>query len=275
MLAMYYVLYNPLSSKGKINKYLKKLIKKIVKIKETYKVINILETTIEDLKKECVSTDALVFLGGDGTIHTLLNQVIQAKLEVRVFVYKAGSGNDFIRDHKGKFIEITKMIPSFPIIVYDDKEELFVNGVGTGIDAAVCNTHTGGKGYLLQAVRLFMKFKKFETTIELDNGQVLNFKDTWFLTVQHGRFFGGGMKLSPKSKRDDRILEVFVVHKVKLPILLMIFPLIFLGWHLVFKRVGIRVYKTSSISVKTAYPLLQRDGEVYEGAKEFKVFFKE
>lgn len=274
---MRYILFNPLSSHGKSKKYLYKIEKKLKKRNEEYKVINILDTKLEIIKNVFKEDDSLILFGGDGTIHTLINEIADLQIKSRVFVYKAGSGNDFFRDFKGKIVEVTKMIDEFPRIKYNDHEEIFINGVGSGIDAAVCNAHASGEkgGYFRKSVQLFKKFKQFEIEVTLDDGRVIKYDDTWFVTVQHGRFFGGGMKLSPKSKRDDKTLEVCMIHRVKLGVLLFIFPLIFLGWHLLFKRVGIEIIKTSKAHIKTKYPMLQRDGEVVFDILEFDVYFKE
>lgn len=274
---MHYILFNPLSSRGKSKRYLKKIEKRLNKQATKYEVINVLENPFSSLKEQLTNEDTLIFFGGDGTIHILLNEVINSGLKLSVYVYKAGSGNDFFRDYKGKIVNLTDLIPTFPHIKYEGYEEVFINGVGSGIDAAVCNAHgIGAKGsYLSQAIKLFMGFKKFSIRVEIDNNEILEFDDAWFVTVQHGRFFGGGMKLSPKSKRDDGTFEVCIIHKVKLPLLLLIFPFIFLGWHMIFKSVGIKIIKAKHVKIETSFPMLQRDGEVYHGVKSFETFFKE
>lgn len=273
--SMKYILFNPLSSHGKSRKYLKKLGKILTKRNEEYEVVDVILTPFSQFQKELTENDSLVVFGGDGTIHVLVNQIIEYNLKCRVFAYRAGTGNDFFRDYKEEIIEITELIKTFPVIKYDNNKEKFINGVGSGIDAAVCSSHDSGGSYLKDAYRLFRNFKKFSVELTMDDDKVVKFDDTWFVCVQHGCYFGGGMKLSPNSKRDDKILEIVLVRKVKLPLLLMIFPLIFFGWHMAFKKVGIEVFKVSKVKVKTAYPLLQRDGEVYKGASEFEVFFEE
>ena len=86
----------------------------------------------------------------------------------------------------------------------------------------------------------------------------------------NGKYFGGGMKLSPNSDRGDNVLELFVIHTLGFWKLLCVFPLIFLGKHLWFKYLGISILKGREFIFEANAPqVLQSDGEVLNGIKNF------
>ena len=98
------------------------------------------------------------------------------------------------------------------------------------------------------------------------------FKKVWFATIMNGKYFGGGMKLSPTSNRDDDVLEAYIIHSLGILKLLCVFPLIFIGKHLWFKKLGISVLKGRNFELyANEAQVLQSDGEVTNGVKSFKV----
>lgn len=96
---MYYILFNPLSKSGKRVKTIKELQKKLLKENEESVVHNLLE--IEDISsfiKKLKEDDKVVFVGGDGTLHYLANFLNNEEIDIPMYVYGAGTGNDFFRN---------------------------------------------------------------------------------------------------------------------------------------------------------------------------------
>ena len=166
---MKHIFYNPYSSSGKTKKDALKLNKKLRKTEEV--MIHRLRT-FDDFKNyvsKLKENDEIIIVGGDGTIHYILNDLQTLKYDFRVFVYRSGSGNDFARDHKGKLFEITNEIKKLPYILYNDvdqnsKKEYFMNGAGTGIDANTCfiaNNRDKKKSYFKIAKESFTVIRKF------------------------------------------------------------------------------------------------------------------
>ena len=278
---MYYILFNPLSSNGASLKQLSKLEKLLIKKGVEYTSFDIIEISkdvdrfVNTLKPE----DAVVVVGGDGTLHYFANSIRTITNTNDIYLYKGGTGNDFSRDFKGqKLIKITDHIRNLPIVVTDDvKEEVFINGCGFGVDGDVCAVVNSsadkkkGIQYFKKAIGALRAFKPYELELEIDGVRHI-YKDVWFLTVTNGKYFGGGMKISPTSDRNDGVLEAIVVHSVKFPVLLMIFPLIFLGKHFWFKSVGISLLRGKNFKAVSNRPLVyQTDGEVTDGVQKFSV----
>lgn len=279
VIKLYIVLYNPLSSKGQGRKRCLKLERKLKRKHQKFESFDLLGIVGRESEfiKSVDPKDIVVIVGGDGTLHQFINRTRNYVIPNRIFMYRAGRGNDFSREHKGRFFEITDELKALPKISYLDKEDLFINGVGIGIDAAVCNGQIQNamiglkQSYFSLATHIFRTFKQFKITVDIDSKKY-SYDDAWFLVVQNGKYFGGGMKIAPKAERTDEHLDIVVVHKVKVWKLMMVFPLIFFGKHVWFKHLGIEFMTGKHIIVDTeGYDVIQKDGEVVSQVNHFEV----
>ena len=277
---MYYILYNPLSSNGKSKKHVDIITEILNKENKESKVISLLDAAkdIDSYSKMIHRDDVMIIVGGDGTLHRFVNGIRNIQNNSKVYLYRGGTGNDFSRDFpKEKLIDITEAIKNLPIVTVNGNEELFLNGCGFGVDGEVClmmeNKANKKKGlnYFKSAIMLLKSFKRYDLELEVD-GVRHTFKNVWFTVVNNGRYFGGGMKITPSSDRGDRILEACVIHSVSFWKILLIFPLIFIGKHMWFKKVGISVIKGQSFKAKASTSqVFQTDGEVLKNVKEFEI----
>lgn len=262
------ILFNPLSNNGKNSKTLKKLEKKLTKKYKHYKVYSIIETKVKDIN--VLENDEFIIIGGDGTLHRILHEFNELTLNNKVFLYKGGSGNDFCRDFKGKLIDITLFLKHHPKI----NGNSFLTSAGFGVDGKVCeNVNKDSKSnYFKVAIKTMKTFERFDLKLTVD-GETQEFKNVWFATIMNGRCIGGGMKLSPKSDREDDILEVVVAHSMGLKKLLTVFPTIFLGKHLIFKK-SIFIAKGKHIILEAnKNQIVQSDGEIYPTTNKLEVKF--
>jgi diacylglycerol kinase family enzyme len=277
---MYYILYNPLSSNGASLKQLEKLEKLLAKKGVECASIDIIEVSkrVEEFATKLDPSDSVVVVGGDGTLHYFANSIRNISNTNDIYLYKGGTGNDFSREFKGqKLIKITDYIRNLPLVTIDGKEEVFVNGCGYGVDGEVCvlvnssSEKKKGIQYFKNAVSTLKGFNRYDLEIEID-GVRHTYKNVWFSTITNGKYFGGGMKVSPTSDRNDGVLEAIIIHSVSFPVLLFIFPFIFIGKHFWFKSVGITLLRGKTFKLAASRPLVyQTDGEVTEGVQEFSV----
>lgn len=277
---MNYILYNPLSSNGTSKKHVHIIEEILKKDNKEYEIIDLVEASknINEYAGKIHRDDSMIIVGGDGTLHRFVNGIKHIQNNSKVFLYRGGTGNDFSRDFpKVKLIDITENIKNLPTVTIGRTEELFLNGCGFGVDGDVClmvndkANKKKGLNYFKSAVMLLKRFKRYNLELEVD-GVRHSYKNVWFTVVNNGKYFGGGMKVTPMSDRNDRILEACIVHSVSFWKLLFIFPLIFLGKHLWFKELGISIltgqhFKVMADSVQT----FQTDGEVVENVQEFEI----
>ena len=277
---MYYILYNEKSNQGRAVKVAAKLYKKLSKKNET-RLISVFD--ILGREKEYIAElnpeDIIVVIGGDGTFHQFVNAIKPNKINCRVFALASGTGNDFSRDYnRKKMFEITHLINDLPLLtINNEKEYVFLNGAGIGVDSMVCHEQDavakrGEKSsYFKIALKVIKNFKPYTLDLTVD-GKTHHFEKVWFFVCNNGRFFGGGMKITPKAVREDDVLDVCVVHNISVKKLICILPTVFLGWHVMFKKyVTILRGKHIVADPNGGCDVLQRDGEVSIGVDKIEV----
>ena len=263
------ILYNPLSRNGKSKETVNQLKEKLVSLGNDVSVQSIFEVvSIKSFIESVNIEDRVIIVGGDGTLHHLVNSIRGYDIKQPLYVSKAGTGNDFIRslNNKEDIIDITPYIKDLPKVLVNNKESLFLNGTGIGVDAYVChlvNTSPKKKtafNYFKNALKAFLTYKPSEAVVTVD-GVSTAYKKVWFVLAANSIYMGGGMKFSPKSVRDDDLLEMLIIHRIPRLLLFLIFPTIYLGWHVKFRRY-VKVIQGKSFKVeygRSAY--LQMDGE--------------
>ncbi len=216
--------------------------------------------------------DKLYICGGDGTLHYFANNTRGMKFPCPVYVIRSGTGNDFLNDigqtGADGLNDVREHIENLPEVEIDGEKRLFINGVGMGIDGAVCDgveqykKRTGKKAnYTSIALKLLAyKYKRPSATVIVD-GVEHHYKDVWMASAMHGRFFGGGMMIAPTQDRRTGKLSVMVMHGGSRPRILTIFPTVFKGTHVKHKEF-IDVFECDEVTVKFDIPIaFQADGE--------------
>ena len=241
---------------------------------------------IED-KQEFISgigaEDKLVVIGGDGTLNHFVNGIEDKEYSFPIYCFAAGTGNDFINDVTGEksddLIEINKYITRLPVIEVNGKSYKFINGIGYGIDGWCCeegdkyrDKHNGSApNYTTIALKgLLHKFKTVNAKITLD-GSVMEYKNVWMVPTMNGRYFGGGMMITPSQDRlnEQRDLSIVVVTCKSRLKLLTIFPKIFKGKHVSHTDV-FKLFGGKEVKVEFDRPIaLQIDGETVLGVTEY------
>ena len=241
--------------------------------------------TIED-KVEYVSRlssdDSLVLVGGDGTLNRFVNAVDTDGIPFSVYCYAGGTGNDFINDVVGKEhdepILINEYIKNLPTVSVNGKSYKFINGIGYGIDGWCCEEgdryrekkHKAPNYTAIAIKGLLYKFKPVKARVTVD-GVALESEYVWMAPTMNGRYFGGGMMITPSQDRLNAEHELSVVtvpckHRLKL---LSVFPKIFKGNHVKHTEI-FKLRCGHEISVEFDRPVaLQIDGETVLGVTEY------
>lgn len=278
---MHYILYNPLSSNGKSEESIKKIEKLINKNPGEYETLNIIEVskTIDSFASKLNEEDVVVVVGGDGTLHHFANSIRHLTNTNQIYLYKGGTGNDFGREFKKeKLINITEYVRNLPVCKVNNKHDfVFLNCSGFGFDGAVCagvnenNGKKSGLAYIKNVLSLIKNSPRYDLEVEVDGVKKV-YKKVLFAEICNGKYFGGGMKLSPKSDRKDDKLEMYVVYKLGFLKVLCVFPFLYIGKHMWFKRWGIDRLEGKHFHFKASFEQpFQSDGEVILGVDEIEV----
>ncbi|MDY4788155.1 MAG: diacylglycerol kinase family protein [Bacilli bacterium] len=275
---MYVIIYNPKSKGGKSKEVVEKIVDKLKELNETYRFQNVLE--IEDVGKFICALNEdehPLFVGGDGTLHFLANKFKKYQFEQDIYAYPSGTGNDFFRniDNEDNIVHINEYMEDLPTFNNGTQEEVFLNGLGVGIDALVCEYVAETKGgnafsYTKNTIKAFLKYKPRPMKLIIDD-QEYDYKKCWTICCMNAIHQGGGMKFAPLKTRNDGTLDVLIVHTASRLKLLFLFLSIYKGKHLKYKKYVSYIKGKSVKIIAEGNPSMQADGEVYTNIKELSV----
>lgn len=267
---MNYILYNPKSNSE--NNDLNIIPGKEELERLGARQISLIGLDVPEFCKSLDEADKVIICGGDGTLHHFVNNIGNFTFPCPVFVIRSGTGNDFLNDigqtGTEDLIDVRPYIRSLPVVEIDGEKRKFINGIGMGIDGAVCDevekykTRTGKKAnYTAIALQLLLyKYKRPCATVTVD-GETRHFKDVWMASAMHGRFFGGGMMISPTQDRTSEKMSVMVMHGGSRPKVLSIFPSVFKGTHIKHTEI-VEIFEGDEVTVTFDRPIaFQADGE--------------
>jgi len=225
--------------------------------------------------------DLVVAVGGDGTVHEVVNGLMQVPGESRpaLGIVPLGSGNDFahilgIPTNPGEALlsAVNGQPHSLDVgSVRDenDRLEYFNNTIGMGFDSVVnlyTRKITAIHGFLMYFIALIMtifrNFDPIDLHVETD-------QETWdlnslMLALGNGPREGGGFIITPDAKLDDGLLNYVTIKKISRLMMLRLVPEVMRGTHGRFKQV--RMGTCHRMTVSSQQPLyIHCDGEIYAG----------
>lgn len=232
---MYILFYNPISRSGNGEQSLNEVIELLDT--DDYEAINVLE--VEDFQTLVDSKsvdDVFVVIGGDGTISKFINLI--PIIPQKIMIYAGGTGNDFMRNFEGDLIEYDDSVDK-PVVQTDELTKV-CNGFGTGIDTMVLKFYNEAKtksklSYFYNTLKSFLLYKPITVEVSID-GEKKTFNKVYLVSVSNGKYFGGGMMIAPDAKVDDGMLDVVIVHDISRFNLFRIFPKIYSGKHIEYKK---------------------------------------
>ena len=237
----------------------------------------------EDILTATGARTVIAVLGGDGTIHEVVNGIRPFPQAVLVAI-PAGSGNDFARGIQGS----AKWKDSIALLDGEhngEKADLgeadcdgrtihFVNSIGIGLDASICGAVNRSKWkkrfqairmgrfiYLYYVLKELFLFKPFTLKAEVD-GKYMEFSNVWFMVAANQPYFGGGMKIAPEARGDDHKLHVLIVKDVSPFIFLLVFATVLWGRHTGLRWVNAFTCTSIAVDSEDSSVPVQADGEL-------------
>ena len=237
--------------------------------------------------------DVVVAMGGDGTIHEVINGLMQVPADKRPMlgIVPIGSGNDFAysmgitEDSAHALANVLKgeNIQTMDVGLITDengRKEYFNNTLGIGFDAIV-TIHTRKliivKGFLMYftAVIKTILLNHHPAKMQIETDTKKWEQDVIMLTLCNGPREGGGFMLSPDSKTNDGKMEFLTVNKVSRATMFRLVPEFLKGTHMRFKQIQMGEFKTFKLT--SNLPLyIHADGEIYTsfGSNLHKISFE-
>jgi len=225
--------------------------------------------------------DMVIAMGGDGTVHEVMNGIMQVPEEKRPIlgVVPVGSGNDFghgINASKTPTDALKHAINGEAATVdlglmtdQNGRKEYFDNTLGIGFGAIVTI-----RSHRLPILRGFLMYlAAVIQTIVIDHNpismQIETDNEKWdqkviYLVICNGPREGGGFLIAPDAKIDDGIFHYAMITDVSRPMMFRIVPEVMKGTHGRFKQVKMGTCKKFTLSADR--PLyIHADGEIFSG----------
>ena len=280
------VIANPRSGRGRVGQELPELERQLISRKLGYRIVQTEGPGhATDIAREALLDGErfLVAVGGDGTVQEVVNGMVEDDRPLAegsvLGVVAAGSGCDFVRTF-GLPGDSTRACyhlagdNTYPLdlgkITYTAEGgeraiRYFVNVAEAGLGAAVAaradrmSPRLGQSKYFVGFWLELPRFKLANVRVQADRKTYEG--PAFLVVVANAQYYGGGMKISPRSYPGDAVLDVLVFKGPKSDSFTMI-PKIYRGEHIPHDHVEeFRVKRELVIEADRPLPI-ESDGEV-------------
>ena len=235
------------------------------------------------------AADAVLLLGGDGTVQRQLADLV--RIQIPLLVVPAGSANDFARALGlrtraqtlrawATFVRSGNNVRQIDVGVLRFAGEgaratktptYFCCAAGAGVDALAARQAgsmpgwlRGHGGYFLAAISALLRFRA-QTIRVSASGPEGAFQPTIsepgiLVAAANTPWYGHGMRIAPQAQLDDGQLDVCFVRRVGKVRLLRFFPKVYRGTHVGLPQV--EYFRAGSVRIESEQPLgVHADGE--------------
>ena len=273
------VILNPASNRGNMDQH-----RALVRSRAEHEQAEYIETSRQNEAKEramqaAKEGRAVIIVGGDGSVHEVVNGILATGRRVPLGIVAAGSGNDFAwntlklphdpsaaleRAFTGQLMDIDAGIVN---------GRYFANSFSVGLDADIAVAASWMKKLpLMSGERLY-----YTTTVKqllfgyhrcpwlklnLDGSTVgTGMENHYVLTaVTNGPTYGAGFRINPTANPTDGLFDVCTIDYAPLPRALKLLPVVQKGEHAGLPEVTF--YRAKTVRIESQQPVnIQMDGE--------------
>ena len=289
------VIYNPTAGRGRVRKHWPAVRQGLVEAGIEFDVA----ATTAPLEASTIAEqatakyDTVVAIGGDGTVHEVVNGLLRASSEqetIALGVIPLGNGDDFakmippqtaiggkvfdwraaigkISKAQTKLFDVARMSDAQLDSEKDSEPHYFMNGmdIGFGAQAALNFTKvprflSGMSAYLAAIMRTLIDYDIPEVTIQIDDQAPFK-QSTTMTAITNGRCFGNGFWVCPEAEVDDGLLDVMVADGIGRLRIMRLIPKITKGTHL--NEPILSIHQARRVVIESDKPLVvEADGEI-------------
>lgn len=218
--------------------------------------------------------DAVIVIGGDGTLHEVVNGMMARRdgSSIPIGLIPGGSGNSFAQDLGDvDAVGAARRIATAGVRRVDlarvdmpGRTVYAANIIGWGLVTDINITaegmrRFGERRYTLATLARITRLRSRPARLVLDGAPQ---QDRYvFVIACNSQHTGKGMKMAPRARLDDGLIDLVLVRRASRVQLLKMFPKVFDGTHLSSPVVEYHQLKTFSIEPETD-EMLNIDGEL-------------
>jgi diacylglycerol kinase (ATP) len=274
------VILNPAANRGSMHKH-----RTLVRSRAEQEKVEYIETRLQGEAKERAMQAAsenrpIIIVGGDGSVHEVVNGILASGNRVSLGIVAAGSGNDFawntlkLPHDPAEAIERAFTGQLIDVDAGKVNERYFVNSFSVGLDADIAVAANVLKKYpFMSGARLY-----YTTTVkqllfgyrrcpwlsfELEGGEqpVKSAESRYVLmAITNGPTYGAGFRINPRADHTDGLFDICAITYTPLMRALQLLPIVKKGEHE--GQPEAIFYRAKSVSITSRSPVnTQMDGE--------------
>jgi diacylglycerol kinase (ATP) len=234
----------------------------------------------------------IIGVGGDGTIHEVVNGLLGESATARLGVIPAGTGNDFARNtgvptdagaalerlERGKPVPVDAGWIGFQRADGTSGTRVFANSASLGVSPRANQIARRVRRilpswicYPLGGVLALLTTRAGDYTVRSGNrtlfsGRALN------LTLANGACFGGGMRISPASSISDGVLDQVLIGDIGRIAALLALSRLYAGTHVRMRGISVSPFSERLRISRAEGPMLvETDGEDFEAVGDLSI----
>lgn len=271
------VVLNPAANRGNMQRH-----RALARHKAAEEGASYVETTrageAEELARKAADAGCpVIVVGGDGSVHEVVNGLLASGRRVPLGIVAAGSGNDFacntLRLPRDPAEALEKAFAGRLVDVDAGRvnERYFANAFSVGLDADIAVAAqslkrwplmSGARLYYGASLRqlLFGYHRCPRLSFKLDDIEWIETSRYVLLAVSNGPTYGGGFRINPTADHTDGWFHVCAIQYVPLVRALQLLPVVQKGEHASVAEV--HFFQARKVQIESLAPVhIQMDGE--------------
>ncbi len=289
------VIYNPVAGRGRVRAQWP-LVEQALRAAEVEFDVAATQAPLDAVRLAREAPErytAVIGVGGDGTLHEILNGLLLASDEketIALGVVPLGNGDDFakvlppqapiggqpfdwhtavgmIAGGQTRLFDAGRMVGDPPGRDQPGGVRYFMNGLDVGFGAHAARNFTtipsyltGMSAYMATVLKTMVAYPKVHLRVQLDDQPPFE-QDTTMTAITNGRCFANGFWVCPQAEADDGLLDLMLAQAVSRATIMRLIPKIMKGTHL--HEPVIKMLRARRVVLESREPLLvEADGEL-------------
>ncbi len=235
------------------------------------------ETTNLALQAIENNASAIISVGGDGTLHEVLQAI--AEKNIPLGILPMGSGNGLARQMNidlnfEKALHQLKESNKVAIDIGKINNRFFINSLGFGFDANVCQeinsaTFRGLKMYMYYFIKNYFSYQPQQFLLKI-NDEIIK-EEFFMISIANGKQFGYNFNIAPEASLNDGLFDIILIKKMNL---WQGVKFIINSWqkkNTLSSKISYK--KAKQLSIVTNEKIIQCDGDAFEENAPFEITF--
>ena len=179
-------------------------------------------SVVYDLAPIATDADVVVAVGGDGTVHYVVNHLMRDNRHAALGILPLGSGCDFARNFETDDALAVLARGETKAIDVGEIESAcnkmwFANVADAGMGAEVTRQMANhSRNYLFSTLKALVSYKNVDVRLSAD-GEEIYAGPLKCLVIANGKYFGDGMGIAPDALLDDGLLQYVIIGDLSRP----------------------------------------------------------